>query len=61
MRQVYLNAIDWMSVKLNAVCLLGFLTNDGLITALTGIATITTIAYNGIKIYKEIKTKNKES
>lgn len=61
MRQVYLNAIDWMSVKLNAVCLLGFLTDDGLITALTGLATVTTIAYNGIRIYKEIKNKNEKS
>lgn len=57
MKQIYFNAIDWVSVKLNAVCLLGFITGDALLTNLTILATLTTITYNGVRIYKEIKNK----
>lgn len=50
-------AIDWTSIKLNAVCLLGFISGSTLIVFLTGVATASTIIYNAIKIYQEIKKK----
>jgi len=46
-----------MSIKLNAICLLGLISGDVLLLNLTMVATATTILYNGIKIYKEIKNK----
>lgn len=52
-------AIDWTSIKLNSVCLLGLFTGSTLIAFLTGIATASTILYNGIKIYQELKKKKK--
>jgi hypothetical protein len=58
MKTIYNNAIDWMSIKLNAVCFLGFFTGSNLIATLSIIATVTTIIYNAIRIFKEIKNKN---
>lgn len=51
------NAIDWMSVKLNAPCLLGFISGNSFLVGLAAFASISTILYNGIRIYKELKNK----
>jgi len=49
------NSIDWFSIKLNIVCLIGFTAKSDIIWALTIMATLTTIIYNSIKIYREFK------
>jgi len=59
MKTLYSDAIDWVSIKLNAICLVGFFTGSSAIATLTIIATLTTIAYNSIRIYKEIKNPKK--
>jgi len=60
MKQIIKDAIDWTSIKLNVVASIGFLTNDLTIRNLTIFATLTTIIYNGFRIYNEIKKlKNK--
>lgn len=48
--------IDWMSIKLNAICFLGLIHPNMITYTLTIFATLTTIAYNLIKIRKELKT-----
>lgn len=52
------HSIDWLSVKLNvlSVTILA-ITGSELATIFAIIATATTIAYNGIRIYKELKKK----
>lgn len=60
MREIITKAIDWTSIKLNAVCSLGLMTTDQFTRNLIIIATLSTIIYNGINITKEIiKFKNK--
>jgi NADH:ubiquinone oxidoreductase subunit F (NADH-binding) len=60
MKQIIKDAIDWTSVKLNVIASIGFLTQDSLIRNLTIFATLTTIIYNGFRIFNEIKKlKNK--
>lgn len=59
MKTLYSSTIDWLSIKLNAVCLLGFFTGNSTIATLTAIATVTTILYNSIRIYKEFKNPKK--
>ena len=54
-RQIMQNSIDWFSIKLNIVCLIGFTAKSDIIWALTIMATLTTIIYNSIKIYREFK------
>jgi len=53
--------IDWISLKLCAGTLAGgillTITTLPFFGWLTAIAAISTIVYNGIKIYKEIKNK----
>jgi hypothetical protein len=62
MKEIILRAIDWTSIKLNAVCTLGFLTPDKLTRNLVILATLSTLIYNSINIAKEIiKFKNKKS
>lgn len=52
------NAIDWLSIKLTGISLvLAAITWGGFIAFLSGIALCTTIVYNGIRIYKELKAK----
>lgn len=60
MRYILMNSVDWLSVKLNAICLLSFLTDSGILSGLAGFATLTTIVYNSIKIYKELKIKKRK-
>ena len=57
MKQIFSHAIDWTSIKLNAVCLLGFISGSHLAVVLAVAASISTIVYNGIRIYKESKNK----
>lgn len=57
MKDIINNSIDWFSIKLNAVCLLGLFNGDLISFALTVLATITTITYNVLKIKKELKSK----
>lgn len=54
-RQILQNSIDWFSIKLNVVCLIGFTAKSDIIWGLTILATLTTIIYNSIKIYREFK------
>lgn len=52
------NAIDWMSVKLNTPCVLLLFVDVSAAFKFLGVLSIfTTIVYNSIKIYKEIKNK----
>lgn len=62
MKDIVLRAIDWTSIKLNAVCTIGLLTPDKLTRNLVILATLSTLIYNMINITKEIiKFKNKKS
>lgn len=57
MTKQILSAIDWTSIRLNAVALLGFMSHDDIVFFLTCIATISTIVYNAIKIKKVLINK----
>ena len=57
LKTLFGNSVDWLSIKLNAVCLVGFFSGSSVMATLTIMATITTITYNSIKIYNEIKNK----
>jgi len=57
MKEIINNSIDWFSVKLNAVCLIGLFNGDSISFTLTVLATLTTIIYNVLKIRKELKSK----
>lgn len=59
MTRIIRECIDWTSIRLNAVACIGFLSQDELMTGLTALATLTTIAYNSLNIYKYF-TKNKK-
>ncbi len=50
-------AIDWTSVKLNVMVLPFLFINDIWVKGFAIAATISTIIYNGIRIYKEIKKR----
>jgi hypothetical protein len=48
--------IDWHSVKLTLASTgLALITGNGVLMVLTIISIVTTIVYNAIKIYKELK------
>ena len=50
--------IDWTSVKLTGGSVfLGLITGNQILMGLAGLATISTIVYNAIRIYKELKRK----
>jgi hypothetical protein len=60
--RLYLNiigsSIDWMSIKLNIPVLpVLFIPPHPVIFWLGVAATFSTLLYNGIRIYKELKTK----
>ena len=57
MTKQILQAVDWTSIRLNAIALLGFISKDDIIFFLTCIATISTIVYNMIKIKKVLSLK----
>lgn len=51
-------AIDWISVKLNIPgAVLLFMDVGALFKIFAVAATLSTLCYNGIKIYKELKSK----
>lgn len=54
------NAVDWTSVKLNGVSLLGLFTGSEILIFFSCLTTASTFLYNGIRIYKELKNKNKK-
>lgn len=52
------HAIDWMSIKLTGIGVgLCAITGNSVLMWLGGVATASTIVYNGIRIYKELKRK----
>ncbi len=58
MWQLINSSVDWLSIKLTgASILLAAITWNGFIGILSGVALLSTIVYNGIRIYKEIKNK----
>lgn len=57
MWHIVYNAIDWVSIKLNAPCVILFITGNQFLIGLAAIASISTVIYNGIRIYKELKGK----
>ena len=62
MKEIISNAIDWTSIKMNAICTIGLITNDVFVKDLVILATMSTIIYNSINIGKEIyKFKNRKN
>jgi hypothetical protein len=59
MKHLLLDAIDWNSVKLGGISLLGFISGGVILAALSTIAVVSTIVSNSIRIYKEFKEKKK--
>lgn len=59
MRNILVHSIDWLSIKLNVVCMLGFMLGDDSLNNLISLGTLTTILYNSIKIYQVLSNKNK--
>lgn len=57
-KDIIYNAIDWTSVKLSIFPLLGIFAGSTLLQVLSGIGVLSTVIYNGIRIYKELKNKN---
>lgn len=52
------NSIDWMSVKLCGISTPFLFINATKLTTILGIIVmLSTLAYNGIRIYKELKAK----
>ena len=51
--------IDWTSVKLNLISVIGFVSQDEIIFGLSVVATGSTIIYNGLNIYKYFNKKKK--
>lgn len=52
------NILDWTSIKLCGVSVfLAAITWSDLLGVASGIAVFSTILYNGIRIYKEVKKK----
>jgi hypothetical protein len=60
MRNVIVHSIDWLSIKLNVVCMLGFMLGDNSLNNLIALGTLSTIVYNGIKIYQVLSNKKEE-
>jgi hypothetical protein len=58
--QLIFSAIDGMSIKLTGACLpLLFINKDHPVIVALGVAVfVSTLAYNLIRIYKELKNKN---
>lgn len=57
-----LQAIDWTSAKLTGASTLFLFINSSSLTVYLGIVVmLSTLVYNGIRIYKEIKNKNNGS
>lgn len=50
-----IDSIDWVSIKLLGTGITLLAIGGGLLTVLSGLAFLTTIAYNIVRIYKETK------
>lgn len=59
MEQIW-NSLDMTSVKLSAFPLLGIFSGNDLLQWFSCIGIASTIIYNGIRIYNDLKNKNKE-
>jgi hypothetical protein len=58
MKEIIMHSVDWTSVKLCGVGVgLSVITWNVAIGILSGVALLSTIVYNGIRIYKEVKKK----
>ena len=54
-------AIDWLSVKLTGITVVLIAATGGwALTILGMLSVVSTIAYNAIRIYKELKKQNHE-
>ena len=60
MKNILRHSIDWVSIKLNAICLIGLIGTSNIVVIFTILATITTVIYNCIKIYQELKIIKKK-
>lgn len=62
MKTTIINAIDWLSVKLAGISLPFLLISWNALLAWLGAAVmISTLIYNGIRIYKELKQGNEKN
>jgi hypothetical protein len=57
MKSIILGSIDWISVRLGSVCAFAVIIPVGIIQIGSVLAIISTLTYNGIRIYKELKNK----
>jgi len=60
MRNIIVHSIDWLSIKLNVVCMLGFMLGDSSLSNLIALGTVSTIVYNTVKIYQALKNKKED-
>jgi hypothetical protein len=59
MEHIY-HSIDWLSIKLTGVAIpFLFITGSDVLRLLGYAVMLSTLIYNGIRIYKELKNKNK--
>jgi hypothetical protein len=58
MGQIIYNAVDWMSIKLCGISTPFLFISGAKVTTYLGVVVmLSTLLYNGIRIYKEIKNK----
>ena len=55
--QILDHAIDWTSIKISSFTILGIFSGLTWLQWLSAFGILTTIIYNGIRIYKELKKK----
>jgi hypothetical protein len=60
MRNIVVHSIDWLSIKLNMFCMIGFMLGDSSLNNLISLGTVSTIVYNTIKIYQALKNKKED-
>lgn len=58
MKNLLSHALDWTSVKLTAFPLLGIFTGITWLQLFSAAGIAVSMAYNGIRIYKELKNNN---
>lgn len=55
------HAVDGLSLKLTGICYVPLMINASTLTLwMAGLATLSTIIYNSIRIYKELKNKKEK-
>jgi len=61
MWQIVGSSIDWLSVKFMGISIvLATITPSTILQVMSGIMVLSTIIYNGIRIYKELKKKTND-